>query len=121
MLDENSPILKVKDVAKQLNISSDRLRTYDEEKLIDPMRDKNNNRLYSCNDVNWLTCIRKIISSNTNNISINGIKYILSILYFISDEEFNTFMKKQNGDSLWHIFAYMKSNPNYEKLRKYYD
>ena len=33
MLDENLPIIKVSEVAKQLKISPDRLRTYDEEKF----------------------------------------------------------------------------------------
>ena len=41
MLDENSPILTVSNVAKQLNISADRLRTYDEELLVVPTRIKN--------------------------------------------------------------------------------
>jgi len=118
MLDENSPILTVSSVAKELNISADRLRTYDEEKLVSPARIKNNVRMYSCNDVNWLECLRKLIGKP--NISILGVKEILRILYFISDEEFEKFLELQSKDSVWHIFAEMKKNPNYEKLRKFY-
>ncbi len=118
MLDENSPILTVSKVAKELKISADRLRTYDEEKLVAPLRLKNNVRMYSCNDVNWLECLRKII--NKPNISILGFKEILRLLYFISDSDFEEFLKKQSNDSIWQIIAIMKKNPNYEKLRKYY-
>ena len=118
MLDENSPILTVSSVAKQLKISADRLRTYDEEMLVMPSRIKNNVRMYSCNDVNWLENLRKVIGKS--NISINGFKEILKLIYFISDSEFDNFLKKQQKGSIWHILAEMKTNPNYEKLRHYY-
>jgi DNA-binding transcriptional MerR regulator len=118
MLDENSPILTVSKVAKELNMSADRLRTYDEEKLVAPTRIKNNVRMYSCNDVNWLESLRKLI--NKPNISILGFKEILRLLYFMPDNEFESFLKKQPKDSIWYIFAEMKKNPNYEKLRQYY-
>ena len=118
MLDENSPILTVSKVAKELNISADRLRTYDEEKLVAPTRGKNNTRMYSCNDVNWLECLRKLISKS--NLSISGFKEILRMLYFISDSDFENFLKKQDKTSIWYIFAEMKKNPNYEKLRGFY-
>ena len=118
MLDENSPILTVSNVAKQLNMSADRLRTYDEEFLVEPTRIKNNVRMYSCNDVNWLECLRKLIGKP--NISILGFKEILRVIYFIPDNEFERFLKQQPKDSIWHTFAVMKKNPNFEKLRKYY-
>lgn len=118
MLDENSPILTVSKVAKELNISADRLRTYDEENLVAPTRGKNNVRMYSCNDVNWLECLRHLIGKS--QLSISGFKEILKILYFISDSDFENFLKKQTKDSIWYVFAEMKNNPNYEKLRKFY-
>ena len=118
MLDENSPILTVSNVAKQLNISADRLRTYDEELLVVPTRIKNKVRMYSCNDVNWLENLRKLISKS--NISITGFKEILKLIYFISDSDFDNFIKKQPKDSIWYTLAEMKHNPNFEKLRQYY-
>ncbi|MBQ8458875.1 MerR family transcriptional regulator [bacterium] len=118
MLDENSPILTVSKVAKMLNISADRLRTYDEENLVEPTRTGNNARMYSCNDVNWLEALRKLI--NKPNISILGIKEILRIIYFMDDDQFEIFTQKQPKDSIWQTFAQMKKNPNFEKLRKYY-
>lgn len=118
MLDENSPILTVSKVAKELNISPDRLRTYDEEYLVAPARLKNNVRMYSCNDVNWLECLRKLIGKS--NLSILGFKEILRLLYAIPDNVFEKFLKKQQDDSIWYIFSIMKKNPNYEKLKKFY-
>lgn len=119
MLDENSPVLKVSDVAKQLNISPDRLRTYDEENLVAPTRNSNNVRLYSCNYVNWLENLRNLIS-NKPNISILGFKSILKLLYFMSDSDFENFLKKQNNDFVWSVISEMKKNPNFEKLRQFY-
>lgn len=118
MLDENSPILTVSNVAKQLGISADRLRTYDEENLVAPTRGKNNVRMYSCNDVNWLENLRKLIGKP--NISILGFKEILRLLYFMSDSDFENFLKKQSKDSIWYTFSTMKQNPNFDKLRKFY-
>ncbi len=118
MLDENSPILTVSKVAKMLSISADRLRTYDEEKLVVPTRIENNVRMYSCNDVNWLECVRKLIGKS--QLSISGVKEILKLLYFISDSDFENFLKKQDKTSVWYTFAKMKTNPNFEKLRKFY-
>ena len=105
MLDENSPILTVSKVAKELNISTDRLRTYDEEKLVMPTRIKNNIRMYSCNDVNWLECLRKLIGKS--QLSISGFKEILKLIYFMADSDFDklncTFViRDANGADLFN-------------------
>lgn len=118
MLDENSPILTVSQVAKQLNISADRLRTYDEENLVSPTRMKNNVRMYSCNDVNWLAGLRSLIGKP--NLSILGFKEILKLIYFMADDDFEKFIQLQSKNSIWQTFAQMKKNPNFEKLRKFY-
>ncbi len=118
MLDLDKPILKVSQVAKEINLSADRLRTYDEEKLVIPYRENNNTRLYSYNDVYWLTSLRKLIGKN--NLSILGFKEILRLTYSISDSDFEKFVKKQKKDSIWHILADMRQNPNYLKLKEFY-
>lgn len=118
MLDLDKPILKVSQVAKEINISPDRLRTYDEENLVCPKRE-NNTRLYSYNDVNWLLNLRKLIGKDC--LSILGFKEILRVTYSIKDEEFEKFVKKQAPDSIWQIIKIMRKNPNYEKLRKFYN
>ena len=118
MLDLDKPILKISQVAQEINISTDRLRTYDEEYLILPARKNTNTRLYSYNDIEWLLNLRKLISKN--RLSILGFKEILRISYFLSDDEFSNFILKQDQNSIWHIVSDMRKNPNYSKLKKYY-
>ncbi len=118
MIQDNTPIFKVSQVAKHLNISADRLRTYDEEKLVMPLRE-NNVRLYSNNDISWLENLRMVISKD--KLSVLGFKEILKISYIISDREFEKFVNKQKDDSIWKIILLMKKNPNYEKLRNFYN
>ncbi len=119
MLDLDKPILKVSQVAKEINISADRLRTYDEENLVAPFRGKNNTRLYSFNDVIWLNNLRKLIGKDS--LSITGFKELLKISYIISNKDFEKFVQKQPEASIWHIIAEMKKNPNWEKLKKFYN
>lgn len=118
MFDLNKPILKVSQVAKEIGISSDRLRTYDEEKLVIPFSGKNNVRLYSYNDIEWLICLRKLICKD--GLSILGFKEILRLTYSISDSDFEKFVKKQDASSIWSIIFDMRQNPNYLKLKQYY-
>ena len=116
-MDLDKPILKVSQVAKEINVSADRLRTYDEENLILPTRE-NNVRLYSYNDVEWLLNLRKLIAKNA--LSTAGFKEILRITYFLSDLEFNKFVQRQDKNSIWKTVSDMRKNPNYSKLKKFY-
>ena len=117
MIEDNTPIFKVSQVAKHLNMSSDRLRTYDEEKLVMPTRE-NKVRLYSNNDIEWLENLRTIIGKD--KLSILGFKEILRISYIINDREFNKFILAQDDESVWKTVAKMRKNPNYEKLKEFY-
>lgn len=119
MISNEEPILKVSQVAKHIKMSADRLRTYDEENLVVPYRDDKNVRLYSMYDVEWLESLRTLIGKD--KLSILGFKEILKLLYNFSDENFQTFLEKQKKDSIWVTLATMRKNPNYEKLRKFYD
>lgn len=117
MLDLDKPILKVSQVAREINISSDRLRTYDEEKLVAPHR-VNNTRLYSYKDVEWLMNLRKLIGKDC--LSILGFKEILRLSYSIKENDFRDFVKKQDKNSIWQTIYLMRKNPNYEKLKVFY-
>ena len=118
MLDLDKPILKVSQVAKEIGISSDRLRTYDEENLVCPHRE-NNTRLYSYNDVEWLINLRKLIKKDS--LSIIGFKEILKISYYIKASDFEKFIQKQDKNSIWHVINQMRKNPNYIKLKQFYN
>ena len=117
MIKNDTPIFKVSQVAKHLNMSADRLRTYDEELLVMPTRE-NKVRLYSNNDIAWLENLREIIKKG--KLSILGFKEILRVSYVLKDKEFNSFVAKQEVSSVWKIIAQMRTNPNYNKLKNFY-
>ena len=117
MIKDNEPVFKVSQVAKHLKMSADRLRTYDEEKLVAPTRE-NNVRLYSNIDIEWLQNLRQLITKD--KLTIFGFKEILRLTYSMSNEDFNKFVKKQHKDSIWPYFAAMRKNPNYDKLKNFY-
>lgn len=73
----NEPFYQISQAAKLLGITSDRLRTYEEEGLIKPYRTTNNitgKRLFSQNDIEWLTMIRDLIKLG---VSIPTIRILL--------------------------------------------
>lgn len=117
MIDDDTPIFKVSQAAKHLNMSADRLRTYDEEKLVMPYRE-NKVRLYSNKDIEWLENLREIISKD--KLSIFGFKELLRISYILNDKDFEKFAVKQEEKSIWKNILLMRKNPNYEKLKNYY-
>ena len=67
--------MKTHDVEEQLGITKQALIYYEKEGLIDPIRDKNNYRQYSQNDIEILQVILLLRSFE---ISIDEIKLILS-------------------------------------------
>lgn len=60
--------------AKLLDVHPRTLRIYEEEGLIKPIRE-GNRRLYSTNDITWISCLRRLI--HDEGISIPGIKKLL--------------------------------------------
>ena len=118
MIGNDVPFFKVSQTAKYLGISADRLRTYDEEKLVMPHRE-NNVRLYSNNDIDWLENLREVIKKE--KLSILGFKEILRVSYIINDSDFNDFVSKQDTGSIWKTIAAMRCNPNYSKLKAFYN
>lgn len=118
MIPNDKPILRVSQVAKYINLSADRLRTYDEENLVVPYRGKNNVRLYSNDDVSWLEDLRILIIKE--KLSISGFKELLRLSYALSDNNFDDFIKKQNKSNFWQVFSRIRKNPNYRKLKQFY-
>lgn len=118
LVEKDRPFYSVVQVAEILDMSTDRLRTYDEEYLVAPARgSRNKKRLYSELDVEWLKNLRALIAKNKMNIY--SFKMLLKLIYSVSDEAFNKFVKNEK-DETWQIILQMKSNPNYEKLKSYY-
>lgn len=76
-LNPNEPFYQISQAAKLLGITTDRLRTYEEEGLIKPFRTKHSKdgkRLFSMNDIEWLTMIRDLIKLG---VSIPTIRVLL--------------------------------------------
>ena len=120
LIDKEKPFYNVTQVSELLGISADRLRTYDEEKLVVPTRvGKGDKRLYSELDIEWLQDVRAVISKNRMNIY--SFKLILTVLNQISDKTFKKLVKNKPNDDIWEIFERMRKNPNYNKLNYDYE
>ena len=117
LIDKEKPFYNVTQVSEILGISADRLRTYDEEKLVVPARQgKSDKRLYSELDIEWLKDVRTIISKNRMNIY--SFKLMLKVMGYISDNEFDKLAKDSPNDDIWEIFARIRKNPNYDIKRE---
>lgn len=81
-IDDNTPFYPISMAAQLVGVTSDRLRTYEEEALIKPYRTPKGKRLFSMNDIKYLTCIRKLV--HEHGISLKGIKLLQE---FISCDE----------------------------------
>ncbi len=118
LVDKDKPFYNVTQVSEILQISADRLRTYDEEKLVVPTRQaKGNKRLYSELDVEWLKDVRAIIAKERMNIY--SFKLMLNVLAYISDKEFEELKKNNANNDIWDIFARIRKNPNFDKLKNF--
>lgn len=70
----DEPVYAIGVAARILKVHPRTLRIYEEEGLIKPAR-FGNRRMYSANDLTWLTCLRRLI--HEEGISIPGIKKLL--------------------------------------------
>ena len=109
---KDGPILTTGIVASMLNITPDRLRTYDTENLIRTHRVKTGQvqkRLYSQYDVEWLQALRILVK--TYKMSISSIKILLQII-----------QKNPNlilpDNKIGDILSEIRQNPNFNKVVK---
>ncbi len=64
LLAKDVPFYQISQVSKLLGITSDRLRTYEEEGLIKPYRakhTKDGKRLFTLEEIEWLEILRELI------------------------------------------------------------
>ncbi len=83
-LQPNEPFYQISQAAKLVGITSDRLRTYEEEGLIKPARTSNlkdGKRLFSQNEIEWIGMIRDLIKLG---VSIPTIRILLVSKYPIN-------------------------------------
>jgi len=70
----DTPVYSIGVAAQLLNVHPRTLRIYEDEGLIKPARN-GNRRIFSQNNITWISCIRKMI--HDEGISIPGIKKLL--------------------------------------------
>ncbi|MBQ8460665.1 MerR family transcriptional regulator [bacterium] len=109
-LNPSEPFYQISQAAKLLDITSDRLRTYEEEGLIKPYRTKQSKegkRLFSKNDIEWLSMIRDLIKLG---VSIPTIRILLLSDYPIThqfyknkDTEIVNMLKKLKSHCIYSI------------------
>jgi len=71
------PIYPIGVAAKLLNVHPRTLRIYEQEGLIKPAM-AGNRRMFSADDIQWITCLRTFI--HEEGISIPGLKKLLSYI-----------------------------------------
>ncbi len=112
-LDANEPFYQISQASKLLGITSDRLRTYEEEGLIKPYRtthSKNGKRLFSPNDIEWLTIIRDLIKLG---VSIPTIRILL-----VSKFSVNNPILKEKDLQIIELVKILKSHSVYGSIFK---
>ncbi|WP_310598969.1 MerR family transcriptional regulator [Desulfobulbus sp.] len=73
----NVPIYPIGVAAKLLNVHPRTLRIYEQEELIKPAM-VGNRRMFSADDIQWITCLRTFI--HEEGISIPGLKKLLDYI-----------------------------------------
>lgn len=73
-LTPDTPIYPIGVAAKLLSVHPRTLRIYEDEGLISPAH-KGSRRMFSENDIAWVSCLRKLI--HEQGISISGLKKLL--------------------------------------------
>lgn len=112
-LQPNEPFYQISQASKLLGITSDRLRTYEEEGLIKPYRTKHSKdgkRLFSPNDIEWLTMIRDLIKLG---VSIPTIRILLVAKFPTS----NTRLKEKDVEII-ELIKKLKSHAVYPTIFK---
>ena len=74
--DVRKPLYPIGVVAELIGIHPRTLRSYEQQGLINPSR-RSGKRFYSDNEVQWLKCLRKLLSDEGLNVA--GVKKLLSV------------------------------------------
>lgn len=112
---------KMKDVCEMTNISYETLKYYCNEGLVpNHKRDKNNHRIFTENDVNW---IRGLMSLRQCGMSIKDMRTYMDLCFigFDSINERKKMLNKTRDDLLKEIELIKESLEFIDDKQKYYD
>ncbi len=76
-INNDSPVYPIGVAARLIGVHARTLRIYESEGLVKPAH-KGNRRMFSQNDITWITCLRSII--HDQGISIPGLKKLLKLV-----------------------------------------
>ncbi len=76
-INNNSAVYPIGVAARLIGVHARTLRIYEAEGLVKPAH-KGNRRMFSQNDITWITCLRSII--HDQGISIPGLKKLLNLI-----------------------------------------
>ena len=76
-INNDSPVYPIGVAARLIGVHARTLRIYEAEGLVRPAH-KGNRRMFSQNDISWITCLRSII--HEQGISIPGLKKLLKLV-----------------------------------------
>ncbi len=111
ILAKDMPFYQISQVSKLLGITSDRLRTYEEEGLIKPYRakhTKDGKRLFTLEEIEWLEIIREMIKLG---VTIPVIRILISSKLKISKN-----FVQEKDEQIIHLIEKLYSHPVYKKL-----
>ena len=109
---KDEPFYQISQVSKLIGITSDRLRTYEEEGLIKPYRTKESaggKRLYSIEEIEWLEIIRELIKL--------GVTIPVIRLFLVSSFEVQRKVLNDKDRKIADLIQKLYSNPVYKKLK----
>lgn len=109
----NEPFYQISQAAKLLGITSDRLRTYEEEGLVKPYRTTNTKtgkRLFSKNEIEWLTMVRDLIKLG---VSIPAIRILLVAKFPTNNKNL-----KEKDIEIINLIKQLKAHDVYKELFK---
>lgn len=75
---DQNPKLKIGEVARQLDIAVETIRMYEREGLLLVHKTETGRRLFSVSDVQWISCLRRLITER--GLNLEGIRRLLALL-----------------------------------------
>lgn len=109
----DEPFYQISQVSKLIGITSDRLRTYEEEGLISPYRakdSKSGKRLFSMEEIEWLEIIRELIKLG---VTIPVIRIFLAGEFKLQGNNL-----KQKDKQIFTLLKKLNSHPAKKNLLK---
>ena len=104
---DSEPVYTIGVVSSRFGISPETLRLYEREGLLIPHRTDTGRRLYSNVDLDWIECIRELIT--VKGLNISGIRHLLALIPCwelkpcTEEDRSNCVAYKSNDQVCWNL------------------